>query len=278
MYHKFDRQIPSQVSCRGTKISSRLIKLHQLQEVGRRIPIYTSKRQRRINAEPYWQPVKRFQHIGNLIKFPSATYHACCCMLHLLQPFLNYNYTIGWLGMKIDGDGSKIGVWTHSECGCVPVPPRTKTLSALQPTKLIRLRPNRPINDAKLGQIKVQQRWQVNRNKFPSRSLENRSVLSARKGTDYRIVTILNLSLSGSVWLSVCVVVYVSVASQPNIQFTNVTDEDHASIPVANILITRCYMMLKRTSRRRRKKEELDQQPRELEHLERWPWACCVFQ
>lgn len=64
-----------------TNIVSRLIRLYKLHDVGRCFAILTSKRQRRnleFNVETYWQPVTRFQHIRNVIKFPSNTYRACC--------------------------------------------------------------------------------------------------------------------------------------------------------------------------------------------------------
>lgn len=64
-----------------TKIVSRLIRLHKLHDVGRRIAILTTKRQRRnfeFNVDTYWQLVTRFHHIRNVIKFLSTTYHACC--------------------------------------------------------------------------------------------------------------------------------------------------------------------------------------------------------
>lgn len=154
------------------------------------------------------------------------------------------------------------------------MPPRIRTPSALQPTKLIQLRPNRPINDVKHGPTKVQQRCQVNRNKSPSNLPENRSALSARRSTDCRIVKILNYF----VLLSVCVVVFVSVASRLNIQFTNAIDGGRANIPVAVIIITRCYTRLPRKNRRQKPKKGLDHQPQELEPLETSPWVCCVFQ
>lgn len=167
--------------------------------------------------------------------------------------------------MKRDEEGSKTEVRTPLECGCVPAPPRTRMLSALQTTKLIRLHPNRPIIDDKPGRTKVQKRCQVNRNKYLSDFPENRSSLSARKSTDCRNVKILNYSPPGSVLLSACVVVFVSVAFRPNIQSGNVTDGDRANILVVDIFITRCYMTLTRKNRRLRVKKELDQQQREPE-------------
>jgi hypothetical protein len=148
----------------------------------------------------------------------------------------------------------------------------------LQPIKSIQLRPDQLILDAKPGPIRVQQRWQVNINKFPSPSLENRSVLNVRKDTDYRIVKISNYSPSGSALPSACAIVFASVVSQPNIQFTNVTGESRVNTLVAVITITRCYTMLPKKNCRQKQKKRLDLQPQESEPLDKSPWVCCVFQ
>jgi hypothetical protein len=170
------------------------------------------------------------------------------------------------------------GMWPNAPVVNFPVPPRIRTLSASQPIKSIRLCPNRLIIDAKLGPIRVQQRWQVNINKFPSPSLENRSVLNAKKDTDYRIVKISNYSPSGSALPSPCAIVFASVVSRPNIQFTNVTGKSRVNTLVAVITITRCYTMLPRKNRRQKPKKKLDLQPQESEPLDKSPWVCCVFQ
>lgn len=98
------------------------------------------------------------------------------------------------------------------------------------------------------------------------------------KGHRLPEVRILSYSPLGSVLLSACVGVFASVASQLNIQFTNVTGEDHVNTLVAVIIITRCYTMLPRKHRGQKPKKELDQQSQELEPLERSPWVCCVSQ
>ncbi len=121
------------------------------------------------------------------------------------------------------------------------------SIAANQVNQTLSVCPNRPINDAKPGNIKVQQRLEVNQNKSLFDPPGSHSVLSERKSTDCPIVTILNYSRLGS--LSVCIVVFLLVASPPNIQFTNVTDEDSANNLLVDIFITCCYTMPTRNSR-----------------------------
>jgi hypothetical protein len=115
------------------------------------------------------------------------------------------------------------------------------------------------------------------RGRIEDRSL-NTFGMWKRKDTDYRIVKISNYSPSGSALPSACAIVFASVVSQPNIQFTNVTGESRVNTLVAVITITRCYTMLPKKNCRQKQKKRLDLQPQESEPLDKSPWVCCVFQ